>query len=333
MQTVPERHSNSGQLGFDESSRRYQALLHSADLAAQCTFPELLKEISKSVHDLFPFEFLNYALYSSSRNSMVLRMLGGDAEPVWQPTELPVDGCPSGWVWSNQRSLILSEGELESRFPVMRDFFTPHKVRSLLALPMTTGRGRLGALVFGSAQSIECDEGILSFLTRITGLVALAIENSISKETLAREAEKLEALAEINTKLAALNARTHDELQEERDRLKTLVEINATLLGGKLSLEEMLPAVAKCISKSIPHEAAAVSLWHEAEACFEVHSLEAALNRDILHGHGWRTSAEESFRRSAPVLHLQTKQLSQPLCLRAADWDFRLLFIIHAELV
>src|SRR5438477_8728371 len=73
MQTVPERHSNSGQLGFDESSRRYQALLHSADLAAQCTFPELLKESSKSVHDLFPFEFLNYALYSSSRNSMVLR--------------------------------------------------------------------------------------------------------------------------------------------------------------------------------------------------------------------------------------------------------------------
>src|SRR6266567_4349479 len=234
MQTVPERHSNSGQLGFDESSRRYQALLHTADLAAQGSFPELLKEISISVHDLFPFDSLSSALYSSSRKDMIVRMLDGDADAIGQSTEIPVDGSPSGWVWSNQQPLILSEGELEARFPLMRDSFMPHKVRSLLALPMTTGRGRLGALVFGSAQGIQCDQGILIFLTGITGLVAVAIENSISKETLAREAEKLEALAEINTKLAALSARTHDELQEERDRLK---------------------------SKSIPHDAAAVSLW------------------------------------------------------------------------
>lgn len=36
MQMVPERYSNSGQVSFDESSRRYQALLHTADVAAQC---------------------------------------------------------------------------------------------------------------------------------------------------------------------------------------------------------------------------------------------------------------------------------------------------------
>jgi hypothetical protein len=59
---------------------------------------------------------------------------------------------------------------------------------------------------------------------------------------LARESEKLEALAEINTKLAALNERTHDELQKERDRLATLVEVNAALVGGELDLEQMLPA-------------------------------------------------------------------------------------------
>src|SRR5438067_3417720 len=294
MQTFPDHDPLSGQAGFEESSRRYQTLLHTADLAAQFSFPELLKEVSKSVHDLFPFDFLNYALYSSSRKSMIVRMLGAELTAVEQSAELPVEGSPSGWVWSNQQPLVLSKADLEARFPDVLGFFK-YPMAWLVAVPMTTGRSRLGALVFGSAQSVECDEGILNFLMGISGLVALAIENTISKETLAREREKLEALAEINTKLAALNARSHDELQEERDRLKTLVEINAALLGGKLSLEEMLPAVAKCIAKSVPHDAAAVSLWHEAEACFEVHSLEPALGRGLLHGHEWTTSAEDSF--------------------------------------
>jgi hypothetical protein len=109
MQTVPERYRHSGQVSFEESSRRYQALLHTADLAAQCSFPELLKEISKSVHDLFPFDFLNYALYSASRKSMIVQMLGGDAAEIEQSAELPVEGSPSGWVWSNQQPLILKQ--------------------------------------------------------------------------------------------------------------------------------------------------------------------------------------------------------------------------------
>ncbi len=273
MQMVPGPYSKVGQISFDESSRRYQTLLHATELAALCSFPELLREVSKSVHELFPFDFLNYALYSNSKKAMYLHMLG-DAHLVEQSIELPVDDTPTGWVWRNQERLTLTDEEIEARFPRVLDVYKPKGVRSLVVLPMTTARARLGSLGFATTQDVNYDEDTIGFLSRITGLVALAVENSLTKDALARESEKLEALAEINAKLAALNERTHDELQKERDRLATLVEVNAALVGGELDLEQMLPAVANCISKSIPHDVAVVNLWHEAERTFETHSLE-----------------------------------------------------------
>src|SRR6266704_1421995 len=56
MQTVPERHSNSGQLGFDESSRRYQALLHTADLAAQADANSCVCAGSAAWEKAMPFD-------------------------------------------------------------------------------------------------------------------------------------------------------------------------------------------------------------------------------------------------------------------------------------
>src|SRR5438876_12284785 len=56
MQTVPERHSNSGHLGFDESSRRYQALLHTADLAAQADANSCVCAGSAAWEKAMPFD-------------------------------------------------------------------------------------------------------------------------------------------------------------------------------------------------------------------------------------------------------------------------------------
>ncbi len=58
-------------------------------------------------------------------------------------------------------------------------------------------------------------------------------------------------------------------------------------------------------------------------------------------GHFFLTRPFQIFRERSKTQHLnptasinlQTKQLSQTLCLRPADGDFRLLFVIHAELV
>src|SRR6266487_1215691 len=270
MQMVPERPSNSVLPPSDEITRHYQALLHAADVAIRHSLPELLEEVSRRVHEISPFDFLSYALHSPSKNILRLHLLNKDSWTAEDQIELSVDNSPWGWAWLNQEPLVLPDLDFEGRFPATLDIYRAKGMRSLLVLPMTTGRVRLGALGFGSAHFVHYDDETLSFFSRITGLVALAVENSLSKESLAREEEKLESLTAINTSLTALNERTHQELQQERDRLQTIVEISAALVGSRLELQHMFPAIAQCIRKSVAHDAAVANIWRESEQCFEV---------------------------------------------------------------
>ncbi len=65
MQLVPERHSHTGQSSDDSISRPYQALLRAADLATRRGLPELLRELSARLHEVFDCDFTNYALYDA----------------------------------------------------------------------------------------------------------------------------------------------------------------------------------------------------------------------------------------------------------------------------
>jgi GAF domain-containing protein len=98
---------------------------------------------------------------------------------------------------------------VEIRDAEAEELFREAGIRSLLVLPLTTVRTRLGTLGFGNARYVNYDEETLRFLGRVTGLVALAVENSLSRETLAREEERLESLTAINAKRAAMTERTH----------------------------------------------------------------------------------------------------------------------------
>ena len=80
MQMVPERHLNNRSLSFAEFSRRYQALLHAADLASQRGLPELMQELTKLLHEVFNFNSLSYALSDTATGVMHLYMLTNRCE-------------------------------------------------------------------------------------------------------------------------------------------------------------------------------------------------------------------------------------------------------------
>jgi len=136
-------------------------------------------------------------------------MLDQASHALGQSVEISVEDSPSGWVRANQKPLVITDLDFEGRFSAALDLYKARGLRSLIVLPMTTGRAQLGTLGFGSAHFTNYDEETLQFLTRVTALVALALENSLTREALSREEDRLASLVEINTKLAALNARAH----------------------------------------------------------------------------------------------------------------------------
>jgi formate hydrogenlyase transcriptional activator len=282
MQPDPQRHFiTENFLDIDESSRRYRALLHAADLAARRAFPELLQDLSLLLHELFEFNFLNYALWDDSANVMRLYMLDEAVSPPGQ-LEFSVDESPAGWGWSNQQPLIISDLRLEGRFRHLLDLYSQKGIRSLMVLPMTTARRRLGTLSFGSTQTLHCDSDVVRFLERLSSLVALALENSLFLKisrlgnATAAEAEEQRIRGLASALLGFSESSTHgyESLRNEREGLQVVVEILGAMAASRLDLRQMFPAISKSLQQAVSHDALAAMVLDNDERYYNVYAVE-----------------------------------------------------------
>jgi hypothetical protein len=71
--------------------------------------------------------------------------------------------------------------------------------RSYCLLPLTT----LGALGFGSSRKSAYGTADLQLMERVADLVALAVENALTRQAWQEEKERLQALLEINSALVS----------------------------------------------------------------------------------------------------------------------------------
>jgi formate hydrogenlyase transcriptional activator len=182
---------------------RYQALLQMMDtLAYRGTLPELMSELGARLKDVVLFEFINFALYDESRHLMVLHVGEGTESPPLL-LELELDKSACGTVWQNQKPLVWSEREQGELFPQLYELLRNRGVHSYCVLPLSTPQRRWGAIGFGTIQPDAYSASDLEFLSRVAELVALVLDNNLTRQTLRDEEEKLKALVEVNNSLAS----------------------------------------------------------------------------------------------------------------------------------
>jgi formate hydrogenlyase transcriptional activator len=86
-----------------------------------CNFPngssELFRDLLERLKEFGKFDFLNFVLHDPARNVMRLNVLEA-LIPITIPVslELPIADSPAGWVWKNQKPLLLSDLAIEKRF-------------------------------------------------------------------------------------------------------------------------------------------------------------------------------------------------------------------------
>jgi formate hydrogenlyase transcriptional activator len=196
------------------------------------------------------------------------------------PVEVAMRDSPAGWVWSEQAPLVISDLREERRFQPVLQLYLSQSIRSLIVLPMTTARNRLGTLSFGSTQTVHCDADALHFLERLASLVGLALENSMSAESAALgealrgEQKHLHELANVRHRLSEASAATYDRLRKEREQLETLVEIHRALAASRQELGEIFPVISKSLHNAIAHDASFVTLWNREERTFDLYATE-----------------------------------------------------------
>jgi formate hydrogenlyase transcriptional activator len=223
-----------------------QAILQHRDLA------ELFRDLSNRLHAVLRFDFLNLILHDPTRNIMRIHILETTtgSTPDVPDLEYPLDASPSGWVFLQQKPLIIADVQREDRWPSIMRLLLQNNIVTSCWLPLTTAQNRLGALVFGFGAPVDI-ESQMDFMLQIAAQVAVAVDNTLNSE----RAEKYQR-----------------QLARERERLQVLLEITNALVS-ELDIHDLFPTITACLRRAVPHEYSSLSLRVPGTDQLSLHAL------------------------------------------------------------
>ena len=243
------RPSNSGRAEIDH----HKVLLEVADLMVHHrNLPELFAATAEQLGKVAAAEFTNFSLHDPARNVMRLHDALEGKDLARPPIEVPVMDSPGGLAWQTQQPLVVPDVNAETRFSPEMNFLKDKGIRSYCALPLTTAEKRLGALGLGSSRVSAYSEENLPLLRRVAQLLALAVENALTREA----------------------------LQQEKERLQVLLEVNTTLLINR-DLEKLFPEISGFMRRVIRHDYASVAVYDEAAHTLSLYPLDSPLTQGL----------------------------------------------------
>jgi formate hydrogenlyase transcriptional activator len=239
----------SGENGSRRDALYGAVMALSRAIAGRTDLRSLLAGAAESLRQIVSFDHVGLILHDSNSNTMHGHILNEPCNPVITTLRLPVDQDPAGWVWLNQRPLVVTSIQSETRWPEFvrrtRDF----NISTLILVPLTTGNNRLGAFGFCSVALLEPSPAEIAFLERVASEFAVAVESYLAKEVAVRE----------------------------RDRLRTLFDITDALVS-KLDRDELFSAISGQLSKVIRHDSALLTLCNDTGS-LDVYALHSTIQQ------------------------------------------------------
>jgi formate hydrogenlyase transcriptional activator len=227
------------------STEIYRAVVElSRSIAGRTDLRSLLAGVAESLRPIVRFDHLGLILHDPIGKAMQGYILNAPGNPAITSLRMPVDEDPAGWVWLNQRSLVLPSLPSETRWPEFVRRSHEFGITTMVLVPLTSGDNRLGAFGFSSVAPYEPTPAELEFLERVASEFAVAVESFLAKQ----------------------------EAVHERDRLRTLFDITNALVS-KLSPDELFPAISGQLSKVIRHDHALLTICNEETGILDVYAL------------------------------------------------------------
>jgi GAF domain-containing protein len=202
----------------------YEAVVAlSRSLAGRADLRSLLEGVAESLRRIVNFDYLGLVLHEADTYAMQGYILHEPGNPVIRDLRLPVDQDPAGWVWLNQRPLVVAPLADETRWPEFVQRARAVGISTVVLIPLTAGDNRLGAFGFGSVAPFQPGPAELAFLERVASEFAVAVDAFLAKQKALHERDRLRTLFDITN---ALVSRTMAQA------VNKIVVLTGTLLGG-----------------------------------------------------------------------------------------------------
>ena len=174
-------------------AERYQALLEVAQaISAQRDLDRLFYDLAHRLPRVVQVNYVDLSLHDPIKKVMRLHTIQANVPAdLVGGHEVAIEDCPAGLVWENQQPLLVSNLSEERRWLWVIGAMTEDGTQSFCFVPLTTARGRLGAMGFLSLQKEAYSDMDLEFLQQVAKQVAVAVENALAFQQIGELKDKL----------------------------------------------------------------------------------------------------------------------------------------------
>ena len=170
--------------------QEYETLLAVAEaIVSHRDLGALFHALAGQLPQVVRFDNLILVLHDAASNTMHSHVLENVDPHPFKPFHYPVAEGPSGWVWQNQKPLILADLTEAARWPSL--LHRAQGLNSFCILPLTTARRRLGALSLASRRTAAYGNVDVNFLQKVANQVAVAVENALAFQHIEELTEQL----------------------------------------------------------------------------------------------------------------------------------------------
>mgnify|MGYP001249564476 CR=1 FL=1 len=177
----------------EDLAERYQALLEVAQaISAQRDLDQLFRDLAHRLPRVVQVNFVDLSLYDPIKKLMRLHTIQANVPAdLVGGHEVAIEDCPAGLVWQQQQPVLVPKLAEERRWTTVIGHMQEDGTESFCFVPLTTARGRLGAMGFMSLQPAAYRDADIEFLQQVAQQVAVAVENALAFQEIAQLKDKL----------------------------------------------------------------------------------------------------------------------------------------------
>ena len=227
-------------------AQRYRTLRQIADaMVLHRNLRDLFLDLANRLRRALPFNFITFVLHDAENNALRLHSWSVTGGRAFHPVQWTVEDTAAGWVWKQQRPLLIRDVRAEYRFPKALAVLRDHHVRTYYVLPMSTGTCKVGTLGIGNCEPSVYGADDLDFMQCLAHFVTVAV-NNLLKAT---------------------------QVEHERDRLRLLLGLSNTLVSNR-SFDELFSTIANSLRGVLQHDITALTLCNPQKSSLRVHALD-----------------------------------------------------------
>ncbi|MBN1569775.1 MAG: sigma 54-interacting transcriptional regulator [Acidobacteria bacterium] len=254
-------------------------------ISAHRRFEDFFRELSRLLSRIIPFEGISITIYDIENQTTKLYLSESGKQTEYPDGRIfPMQETSAPEILKDRKPIYMPDIEKDARFPAILRILQQHGIRSYCVLPLSSSRGCMGGLHFGSSKPEAYTAEDIEFLQLVARQAAVVLENILTYES---------------------QVESQRELARERDHLRLLLQVNDAV-ADKLDTRELFSAISVCLREALNVEYASLTLFDAQNRCLKRHSLDFPGGGGILQQDAVipieNTTVGEAFTKAIPVV-------------------------------